>query len=121
MYTEDDTMTPRDRISDDMLRRLLDSENGHDRLHSSGNRRAQDNAQFGTQNGAQNGCGSQETGFGLHDYPLASVYAPLQHFRKIYDTKTALDKGTMFSELDLPFMGASVANDCSQGKGGCRG
>ena len=24
MYTEDDTMTPRDRISDDMLRRMLD-------------------------------------------------------------------------------------------------
>ena len=51
--------------------------------------------------------------WGLNDYPLASVYAPLQKFDKLYDEKTAHKKGTIFSELDLPFMGESVY------KGGC--
>ena len=36
------------------------------------------------------------------------VYAPLQEFRKLFDRETALHKGTIFSELDLPFLGATV-------------
>ena len=51
--------------------------------------------------------------WGLKGYPLASVYAPLQQFDNLYEIKVALDKGTIFSELDLPFRGESVA------KGGC--
>lgn len=46
--------------------------------------------------------------WGLEGYPLASVYAPLQKFDKLYDEKTAHKKGTLFSELDLPFEGESV-------------
>ena len=51
--------------------------------------------------------------WGLENYPLASVYAPLQCFVKVYDREKALSRGTIFEELDLPFMGESVA------KGGC--
>ena len=47
------------------------------------------------------------------DYPLASVYAPLQKFDNLYDLDTALDHGTAFIELDLPFMGDM------RSKGGC--
>ena len=47
--------------------------------------------------------------FGLKNYPLASVYAPLQEFHNLYDPLTALKKGTLFSELELPFMGTSVS------------
>lgn len=43
--------------------------------------------------------------WGLLNYPLASVYAPLQKFDNLYDLDTALDHGTAFVELDLPFMG----------------
>ena len=51
--------------------------------------------------------------WGLEGYPLAMVYAPLQKFDNLYDKEKALKQGTLFSELDLPFMGESVV------KGGC--
>lgn len=54
--------------------------------------------------------------WGLSGYPLASVYAPLQTFGELYDLETALKRGTVFSELDLPF----VCGDSVKG-GGCRG
>lgn len=63
-----------------------------------------------------NGCvpeNSQKHSWGLENYPLASVYAPLQSFDELYDKETALQKGTVFAQLDLPFMGESVY------KGGC--
>ena len=45
-------------------------------------------------------CG--EDSWGLEGYPLAMVYAPCQAFRHLYDLDTALERGTLFSELDLP-------------------
>ena len=51
--------------------------------------------------------------FGLVGYPVAMVYAPLQQFDHIFDLETALRKGTIFEELDLPF-------ECGRkAKGGC--
>ena len=92
-------MIPRDRISDDMLRRMLDSNE----------MRPMPNTQNTRPNGRKT--------WGLTGYPLASVYAPLQSFNRLYDMDTALKNGTVFEELYLPFMGESVAN-----KGGtCRG
>ena len=44
-------------------------------------------------------------GWGLADHPLAMVYAPYQLFRDIYTEEVALNRGTMFAELDLPFEG----------------
>ena len=62
-------------------------------------------------------CQKKKT-WGLENYPLASVFAPMQNFDKVLDKDTALSNGTMFEELVLPFMGESVYN----GKGGnCRG
>lgn len=97
---EDDARNPRDRISDTMLNRILDGSN-----HSV----------------SENCCSQNQTepprpAWGLINYPLAMVYAPLQNFCNLYDRDTALEKGTLFSELDLPFMGESIK------KGGiCRG
>ena len=99
MYPDNDTMIPRERISDDMLRRMLDGQ-----------------MPSVAPNTNHTPTVSRKT-WGLVDYPLASVYAPLQAFHKLYDMDTALHRGTIFTELDLPFMGESVAN-----KGGsCRG
>ena len=70
-------------------------------------------------------CGGNDTaksyecsckGWGLKGYPLAAVYAPLQEFDEIYGMEMALEKGTVFCGLDLPFMGESVYKG-----GGCRG
>ena len=103
MYKDDDTFTPRDRITDDLLRRML---NGAEPRFSEPNP---------PQNNPKPHCDScsMETQWGLRDYPLASVYAPLQEFRELYDRDTALKNGTIFSELNLPFMGESVKG------GGC--
>ena len=55
--------------------------------------------------------------WGLSGYPLASVYAPLQEFCDLYDLETALERGTLFRALDLPFAGKNGGS-----KGGfCRG
>ena len=48
---------------------------------------------------------SSSASFGLHGYPLASVYAPLQSFQELYDLDTAHKQGTIFKELDLDFNG----------------
>ena len=90
MYMEDDTMTPRDRISDDMLRRMLDGDGESVTIPS------------------PHAHNKTRKSWGLVDYPLASVYAPLQEFRGLFDRDTALHKGTIFSELDLPFMGQTI-------------
>lgn len=83
-----------DRISDGMLRQILDAEGccGAPACNIEGDKRRS---------------------WGLEGYPLAMVYSPIQCFRDIYDMDHALEQGTIFGELDLPFMGASVT------KGGC--
>ena len=48
-------------------------------------------------------CGAGS--WGLAEYPLAMVYAPCQTFRALYDPATALNRGTLFTELDLPLGG----------------
>ncbi len=53
------------------------------------------------------GCG--EGSWGLTGHPLAMVYSPCQAFRALYDPATALNRGTLFTELDLPFGGAEGA------------
>ena len=60
-----------------------------------------------------NGCGTDNGGWGLHSHPLAMVYSPLQEFRELYTPDVALQRGTMFAELDLPFEGYKGS------KGGC--
>ena len=37
---------------------------------------------------------------------LAMVYSPCQEFENIYDTETALDRGTLFFDLEFPFEAA---------------
>ena len=106
MYKDDDTMTPRDRISDEMLARIL---GGSNPLTP---QRAPADRDMPLPRMEHGGC-EMHSRWGLNDHPLASVYSPLQYFRNLYDRDTALSKGTIFSELDLPFMGQTVA------KGGC--
>lgn len=102
MYLNDDTPMPRDRIGDDTLRRMLDE-----------SRSCPSEPRTPSCNRPDAPIRNQ---WGLLQYPLASMYAPLQEFDNLYDRDTALTRGTLFSELDLPFMGATVT------KGGrCRG
>jgi hypothetical protein len=42
---------------------------------------------------------------------LAMAYVPFQRFENLYDAEKALQRGTLYKDLDLPFYG---------GKGGAR-
>ncbi len=39
------------------------------------------------------------------EFPLAMAYVPMQKWRNAYDPDTALIRGTMFRELDKPYLG----------------
>lgn len=98
---ENDLMTPRERINESLLRRCALEEapcalcRGTEKMNSSHS--------------------SSRTTWGLTSYPLASMYAPLQEWRNVYETELALSKGTMFRELELPFV-------CGNKRGGsCNG
>jgi len=100
MYMDDDTMTPRDRIGDEMLQRILNGANV---------RRSEVPAPDKTPSYEEGASCAMGTRWGLKNYPLASVYAPLQEFHELYDRDAALKHGTVFAELDLPFMGETVS------------
>lgn len=36
---------------------------------------------------------------------LAMAYVPWQKFQKLYETDVGFNRGTLFQELDLPFIG----------------
>lgn len=56
-------------------------------------------------NGEASG-GASKHQWGLVNYPLASVYAPMQEWQNLYDNETGLSRGTIFKELEKPFLGA---------------
>ena len=103
MYTEENNLMPREAIGDEHLLRMTDNTRHCCNMSNNGCCRNADN---------DTRCTPSKT-IGLEGYPLASMYAPLQKFRNLYDKETALMEGTLFTELNLPFMGASVT------KGGC--
>lgn len=48
----------------------------------------------------------------LDELPIAMAYVPMQKWRNVYEPDVALERGTLFSELDLPFIGeAAVDNE----------
>lgn len=55
-------------------------------------------------NNTGNDRSRREQSFGLVGYPLGNVYAPIQEFTSLYEIDKALVRGTIFSELDLPFV-----------------
>lgn len=40
-----------------------------------------------------------------NDFVVAMAYVPWQYFTNVYDNEKALQAGTIFPELDLPFLG----------------
>ncbi len=41
--------------------------------------------------------------------PLGMAYVPFQQWGEPFDAETALSRGTLFPELDLPFMGGGCS------------
>ena len=58
----------------------------------------------------QGGSAGRASGFDamyLGSLPLASAYIPYQQWKTTYSLDTALQRGTIFPELDLPFEGGA--------------
>jgi hypothetical protein len=51
-------------------------------------------------------------GFGVDGGVLAAVWVPLNRFEDLYDTDTAMRRGTLFAALDKPFYGEGKGVDC---------
>lgn len=91
MYTDNDILLGRARLGDELLGR------SHDKC---------------TPRSATPSCESCEDkctpdvkkSWGLVGYPLAMVYSPVQSFASLYELDDGFARGTIFSELDLPFL-----------------
>ncbi len=126
-FTPRDVFTPRERIDDRLLLQLLNEEAQADPGLSCGGYAVP--ARFpkvqqtprqvpaagagtpsprcsGDQPSAvsepESGCASSRNP--LSGMPLSMVYAPEQEWRELYGDEDALDHGTLFRELDLPFL-----------------
>ena len=103
---------------DDNIRRYLytnSNECGCGKIRSANNKTAQsqENRNIAVDNP---GCGTNSgSSFGLAGFPLASVYAPLHDFAEIYDCETGLTRGTIFAELDLPFICGGMSGGVGRG------
>ena len=54
---------------------------------------------------AGRGCARMpETSFGRDEFALAMAYVPWQYFTSVYEPDKALEIGTIFPELDKPFL-----------------
>ena len=45
----------------------------------------------------------------IENMPIAIAYVPFQQWQNIYEPRQALQRGTIFKELDLPF---TCAKEC---------
>ena len=95
----------RDRIDESYLRQLLREGSKYSQRD-----RAPDGCACNLREGAPDrdfgyvptACGTNA----VKGRPLAMVYAEKQNFSELYDVKEALKRGTLFKQLDLPFMGS---------------
>ncbi len=106
MYNENEYIAPRGRLDDNALSKSAEREQGAPWENSRINCRGEEIAPKDP----------RRSTFGLEGYPLASVYSPIQHFRNLYEPDEALMRGTLFTELDLPFVCGEI-----NGGGGCCG
>lgn len=65
------------------------------------------NTSHGQSSSVESAC-NQDHGFGitaLDNLPLAMSYVPFQKWKSTYPLGQALQRGTLFPDLDLPFQG----------------
>lgn len=48
--------------------------------------------------------------FSRDDVPLAMAYVPIQKWRQLYEEDVAFSRGTIFRELDKPFIGEEAVS-----------
>lgn len=59
----------------------------------------------------QNNCCDDKAEYDeLSGMPIAMAYVPWQEWRAVYDTEKGFHRGTIFEELDKPFVGRGGCN-----------
>lgn len=84
------------------------------------NRRRADYSCKETERDYENNCETQKrcpkvnsaSGAFEEFYPVGMAYVPMQSFRMLMDEEEAFQKGTIFSELDYPFLMTKCARRC---------
>ena len=139
MENRNQSNSPRDRIDDALLIRLLNEEEPMPEYTCTGERRnpagscrssrstAGRSGRYDSHEHRNSGCGCEaarerrDSDCGCADlrtlrgYPLAMVYAPDHEWDDMYDEEEALSRGTLFRPLDLPFYPGKCGGSC-----GCR-
>ena len=82
---ENDYRTSRERVSEERIRRILED----------------CSARVSSQNAASRASKV------CAEAPLAMVYSPYQEWHELYDLESGFCQGTIFKELDKPFLGAA--------------
>lgn len=138
-FEESDNRNPRERVDDNILRQLISDNNGDGYRYQTkrtGPTRNARSVAAGSGNIIGCACGVGGVGgtavdkirdneniipdacrrtWGLTNYPLGSVFTPIQEWRGLYDLDTGFCRGTIFRELDLPFLASAGTG----GRGGC--
>ncbi len=107
MYSNDD-FSPRCNTGDDILDKLFGE-------------RGETGGECACEHSDGCGTGAGEHSWGLKGYPHAMVYSVLQDFDELYELEAALERGTLFKKLDLPFLGYSENNSCGICRTSCGG
>lgn len=107
MFSVDDIRTPRDRVSDEFMRRLLEGDMQQPQHEAVRHHCCPDSNRRST---AAPNCRMPD------GRSLAMVYSPCQVWRGIYAPDMALRRGTMFKELDKPWGVENVKGGCGCGK-----
>lgn len=137
MFSVDDIRTPRDRVSEEFLRRLLEGEDktpqpectcrGCDEPEARGSMQdtpvmQRDGRSCGGQKGVMCRDGGNRNDESMHrcrmleGQSLAMAYSPCQIWRGVYAPDMALRRGTMFKELDKPWGVENRKGGCGCGK-----
>lgn len=114
---DNDTRTPKDRIKENLIRRLLELEDFNNIYSSTGNRTQSSGS--GIAQGL-NGDTDYRMNYGREQRQgasLAMVYSPMQEWQELYDAETALQKGTLFKELFMPFAPEECTGSFGSGGG----
>ena len=113
--------TPYDRMDDALLRQLLGTDRTPDVPGGGVQNRPMPLPEYGELNcrgermhmgertvpamSVQGSTDKRFYAFGVPGGSLATLYIPVQEFEDLYDEETALQQGTLFRGLDLPFVG----------------
>ena len=93
---ENDNRTPRERVDDSVLRHMMNGA-GEPSCGMGGCQRNAVDAKLPYH------PTETDDRYRLMNFPLGMVYSPIQLWRDAYDVEKALERGTLFRELDKPW------------------